>query len=75
MSLKHALRLVKQGRAEWVGEGRIRLSAKHRLVLERLANGRPYVEGGGYDEVSRHMTEQEQRNLPLIKPPSRPTRR
>lgn len=74
LGLKHAERLIRQGRAVRIDENRIRLSDRHRRALANARN--PRAESAlGYDAVKRMLTQQEKRRLPIAQPPERPTKR
>ena len=74
VGMKHALRWVKQKKAEFVG-GVLSLSPSMRQTLIRTIRPARFSGGTGYDEISRPMTEVEVRNLPMLRPLSRTGRR
>lgn len=66
----HAIRWIRQNRAAFDPDGRLRLSDRLKRAMSRNS-----VCGAEYDAIKRQMTSVEKRHIPLAQPPERPTRR
>ena len=74
LSLRHAERWVRQGRAFFVRGGGLRLFDGARQAMAATRSGRTDESRHGYDGIHRMLTEAEKRRLPLVGPPARLTR-